>query len=46
MMGFPFGRFRRRPVSIEPLGAQDSHAIQRIHAELSIMARVRMIFGR
>ncbi|AAL53159.1 ribosomal-protein-alanine acetyltransferase [Brucella melitensis bv. 1 str. 16M] len=32
MMGFPFGRFRRRPVSIEPLGAQDSHAIQRIHA--------------
>ncbi|CUW43534.1 ribosomal-protein-alanine acetyltransferase [Brucella vulpis] len=32
MMGFPFGRFGRRPVSIEPLGAQDSHAIQRIHA--------------
>lgn len=32
MMGLPFGRFGRREVSIEPLNAQDSHAIQRIHA--------------
>lgn len=32
MMGLPFGRFGRREVSVEPLRAQDSHAIQRIHA--------------
>lgn len=32
MMGLPFGRFGRRQVSVEPLSAQDSHAIQRIHA--------------
>jgi len=32
MMGLPFGRFGRREVSVEPLNAQDSNAIQRIHA--------------
>ncbi len=32
MMGLPFGRFGRRQVSVEPLNARDSHAIQRIHA--------------
>ncbi len=32
MMGLPFGRFGRREVSVEPLRAQDSHAIQRVHA--------------
>ncbi|MBC2884040.1 ribosomal protein S18-alanine N-acetyltransferase [Ochrobactrum sp. CM-21-5] len=32
MMGLPFGRFARRQISIEQLSAQDSHAIQRIHA--------------
>jgi ribosomal-protein-alanine N-acetyltransferase len=32
MMSFVLGRFGRRPVSIEPLGAQDSGEIQRIHA--------------
>ncbi|KAB2666155.1 ribosomal-protein-alanine N-acetyltransferase [Brucella tritici] len=32
MMGLPFGRFGRRQISVESLGVQDSHAIQRIHA--------------
>jgi len=32
MMGLPFGRFGRSEVSVEPLNAQDSNAIQRIHA--------------
>ncbi|MBV2142151.1 ribosomal protein S18-alanine N-acetyltransferase [Falsochrobactrum sp. TDYN1] len=33
MMGFLFGRFGRRPVLVEPLGARDSAEIQRIHAQ-------------
>ncbi len=32
MIGLAFGRFGRRQVSVEPLGVQDSQAIQRIHA--------------
>ncbi|MGU3399388.1 ribosomal protein S18-alanine N-acetyltransferase [Brucellaceae bacterium D45D] len=32
MMGLSFGRFARRPVSVEPLTVKDSQAIQPIHA--------------
>lgn len=32
MMGLSFGRFRRKAISVEPLGAKDCQTIQPIHA--------------